>query len=388
MRYRVTLIERRDPGESGLMAKCAWLQEVSVNAASVRDVSRKVAAQALRVVSRPFSRRKEFRLGQARVAEYGRDVVVEDVPKAPMQLRVEVTNLCNANCVFCIYQFQKREIETMSFDTFKLAVDQYTALGGRDVSFTPVVGDSLIDRGLEEKVAYVRQFAQYRRVEIWTNAILLTRKRFEKLVDSGISEFNISMSGFNAAEYEQLYRNKNYKKIIRNLNEISQSEAVRKVKLIVWARTGAAEPEQEPDYVRLRDTGTMGIIFQKEMFSWHGQIEASDLPGEMFLRERPGDQTKPCLHLYAGFTIMSNGDMTVCGCTDMDGAGLPLGNIHDVPLDAHLRDGRWTKLRDGFRAGEPPEFCRGCDMYCAIEESAPALHDPDVPLGAALATFN
>jgi MoaA/NifB/PqqE/SkfB family radical SAM enzyme len=332
--------------------------------------ARQVVSRALDAVARRFAPEPAALSCSERLAERAGQPAGSDVPRAPMQLRVEVVNLCNANCVFCTYQFQTREIETMSLETFKLTVDQFTALGGRDVSFTPVVGDSLIDRGLEEKVAYVRSFPQYQRIEIWTNAILLTRERFEALVESGITEFNISMSGFTPAEYEQLYRNKNYAKIIRNLTAIAESELVRKVKFVVWARTGTAEPEKEPDYIKLRDADAFGIIFQKNMFSWHGQIKPSDLPGDMFMMKPPEDQSRPCLHLWAGFTVMSNGDMTVCGCTDTDGFGLPLGNVRDVPIDAHLKDGRWAKLRDGFLAGEPPSFCKGCDMYWPVEAHA------------------
>jgi MoaA/NifB/PqqE/SkfB family radical SAM enzyme len=301
-----------------------------------------------------------------RFEEYNKVPAAPGVPKVPLVLRIEVVNLCNANCVFCTYQYQKREIETMSFETFKKTVDQFTALGGNHIDFTPVVGDSLIDKGLEEKVAYARQFPQYERLVLWTNAILLTRERFESIVNAGINEFYISASGFTPEEYKTLYRNSNYAKLVKNLTEISQSPALKNVKFLVWARTGSPAPDQDPDYIKLRDLG-IPIIFQRDMFSWHGQIKENDLPGNMFIVNPPKDQTKPCFMLWGGFTVMSNGDMTVCGCTDMDGAGLPLGNIRDVPLDAHLRDGRWLKLRDSFIAGTPPEFCRGCDIYWPTE---------------------
>src|ERR1700733_13202761 len=160
-------------------------------------------------------RRQQEELNKVERPEESNETVYSaDAPRAPLILRIEVVNLCNADCVFCTYQYQERAIETMSFDVFKRAVDQYTALGGTYLCFAPVVGEALIDRELEEKVAYARQSPQYERLELWTNAILLTRKRFEALVEAGINEFYISMSGFSAAEYKQLYRNNNYAKVI------------------------------------------------------------------------------------------------------------------------------------------------------------------------------
>lgn len=340
-----------------------------MNVYSLLNSPGKMVARASQVLDRHRRREQEYQERYERFASYA--PTTDEVPRAPLFLRIEVVNLCNANCVFCTYQFQTREIETMGFDVFKLAIDQYRKIGGAFISFTPLVGDALIDRELEEKVAYARQFPQFTRLQLWTNAILLTRKRFEALVESGINDFNISFSGFNAAEYEQLYRNPNYARIINNLAEIAQSDAAKKAPIVIWARTGAAEPEKEPDYIKIRDLNTFAVRFQREMFSWHGQIKGSDLPGAMFLMKGPKDQTKPCFHLWGGFTVLSNGDMTVCGCTDLDGVGLPLGNIREVPIDAHLRDGRWLNLRNSFMAGEPPEFCKGCDMYWPIEVRKP-----------------
>lgn len=315
-------------------------------------------------LARLEQRRAQDEAGRTEFFEsLNRKLSSRQVPRAPLILRIEVVNLCNANCLFCTYQFQTREIETMSFDVYKQAIDQYVALDGRNLCFAPVVGEALVDKNLEEKVAYARQFPQFERIEIWTNAILLNRQRFEALVEAGINEFNVSMSGFSADEYKALYRNSNYAKVLGNLREIAGSPALDRVKFVIWCRTAAAAPDQEPDYLALKELRDFPVFFQHAMFSWHGQITQEDLPGEMFIINGPKDQNRPCLHMWTAFTVMSNGEMTVCGCTDRDGTGLPLGNIRDAPIDAHLRDGRWLEMRDSFEKGCPPEFCRGCDMY-------------------------
>jgi hypothetical protein len=83
----------------------------------------------------------------------------------------------------------------------------------------------------------------------------------------------------------------------------------------------------------------------------------------MFLVNPVRVQRKPCFMLWGGFAVLADGRMTLCGCTDVDGTGLPLGNIQSVDLDAHLRDGRWSRWCDSFGEGNPPAFCRGCDSY-------------------------
>ena len=48
----------------------------------------------------------------------------------PYELHLELTNLCNANCIFCPYQFQTRPIETMGDEVFAKAIADYAEEGG------------------------------------------------------------------------------------------------------------------------------------------------------------------------------------------------------------------------------------------------------------------
>ena len=44
--------------------------------------------------------------------------VLAALSAAPYELHLELTNLCNANCVFCPYQFQQRSPEFMGDAVF------------------------------------------------------------------------------------------------------------------------------------------------------------------------------------------------------------------------------------------------------------------------------
>jgi len=76
----------------------------------------------------------------------------------PFELHLELTNLCNANCVFCPYQFQTRDTQFMSDAVFLKAAGDYVRIGGGSVGLTPVVGDALIDPKFLERARYLRSF--------------------------------------------------------------------------------------------------------------------------------------------------------------------------------------------------------------------------------------
>src|SRR5437870_4067345 len=74
----------------------------------------------------------------------------------PFELHLELTNLCNANCIFCPYQFQERQAEFMPEEIFYKAVSDYVDIGGGSVGLTPIVGDALIDPHFLARVRYLR----------------------------------------------------------------------------------------------------------------------------------------------------------------------------------------------------------------------------------------
>src|SRR5574343_1375738 len=73
----------------------------------------------------------------------------------PERLYFEVTNVCNARCRFCVYSKKNPEkYGTMPFEIFKKAADEFNNMGGGGISFTPTIGEPLLDLGLIEKVKY------------------------------------------------------------------------------------------------------------------------------------------------------------------------------------------------------------------------------------------
>ena len=80
--------------------------------------------------------------------------------KNPILLNIETTNICNANCIFCAYQYQEREQKFMDINLCHNIVDQYIALGGKNISLIPVVGDPLTDLNFIDKIKYASNMPQ------------------------------------------------------------------------------------------------------------------------------------------------------------------------------------------------------------------------------------
>src|SRR5918996_37820 len=145
----------------------------------------------------------------------------------PFELHFELTNLCNANCVFCPYQFQTREVEFMPDEVFTKAVNDFLTIGGGSVGLTPIVGDALIDPKFLERVKYLRSFAAIDRIWVTTNGILLDRHGIDEVLASGLTSITISTAGFDEEMYERVYRSKSYRRFRRNVLALVEQNAKR-----------------------------------------------------------------------------------------------------------------------------------------------------------------
>ena len=74
----------------------------------------------------------------------------------------------------------------MSFNDFTTIIDKYVLSGGGDLSFTPTVGDPLVDKNIVKKIQYASNYPQIKNIFLYTNGILLDKIGYEQLLKSGI----------------------------------------------------------------------------------------------------------------------------------------------------------------------------------------------------------
>src|SRR5262245_7379098 len=152
---------------------------------------------------------------------------LEAMALRPYELHLELTNLCNADCVFCPYQFQTRPHAFMSDEVFHKAVGDFVRIGGGSVGLTPIVGDALIDPAFVTRVRYLRAQPAIDRIWLTTNAILFDKHGIKDILNSGITHLNISTAGFDEAMYRRVYRNKSYQRMRANVLELVRLNAER-----------------------------------------------------------------------------------------------------------------------------------------------------------------
>jgi MoaA/NifB/PqqE/SkfB family radical SAM enzyme len=293
------------------------------------------------------------------------------IEKSIPSISIETTNICNANCVFCAYQFQKRPKGVMSMQLFEKVVNEYAEIGGGKVNLTPTVGEPLADQHIIERIRFARANKAVTQIGMYSNMIALERLGAEALVSSGLSSLVVSTSGLNEDMYGRVFRSKEYRRMLRNLMAFvdANNRAGRPVDLFVDMR--ADRPAQEvfsyPDYKRLADLigpERIGLKFRYD--NWAGKITQQQLLGNMKLRSpvnllRP--RIAPCSELYSGPMVYWDGSVGACGCRDVDAQELIIGNANESHIADIWFGDEIKALRSEFMTPRIRDICKTCTHY-------------------------
>lgn len=321
----------------------------------------------LKKVKRILVRKGDALIGRA----YPLERTLNAMAARPFELHFELTNLCNANCVFCPYQFQTRDVQFMPDHVFQKAVDDFIAIGGGSVGLTPIVGDALIDPKFVERVRYLRSLPAIDRIWVTTNAILLDKHGIDEVLNSGLTSITISTSGFDEQMYERIYRSNSYQRFRRNVLALVEHNSKRRDPLPIAIGLRSDRPLREV----LQDADFQPILAYKPEidFTWsytsaNGRITSDIIPKTMKLRVVKS-RKETCVQLYNGPIVLPDGTVMGCSCVAaMDATvNLGIGNILNSSL-LEIWTGERTKLlRASFGTESLNQTCAGCDMYRDLE---------------------
>ncbi len=320
----------------------------------------------VRSVARVLPQKVDLLVGRLR----NLDGTLAKIDLKPPSLNFELTNICNANCVFCAYQYQRRPKQLMSDAVFNRALGDFVACGGGDVFLTPIVGEATVDPKFLDRIAALRAQPAIRDVRVITNGILLDRFGIENVVRSGLTAMFISTAGFEREMYRRIYRTPDYERMRNNVLALLETRARLRVPLQVTIGLRADRTLAEV----LADSDFQPILAYKPdiecastFTDFGGKIRQSDLQGVMQLRVQGAKAGRePCKNLYDGPTVLPDGKVIICSCAAaMDAVeDLGIGDIMQQTLLEVWRGEARRRLVAQFRGQRAMNrTCAACTAY-------------------------
>ncbi|HEY2156300.1 MAG TPA: radical SAM protein [Isosphaeraceae bacterium] len=210
----------------------------------------------------------------------------------PRFLQVEPVGQCNLRCQMCQIQFRRDgppygPPAFMDFELFARLLDEFPDL------------EELQLQGLGEPMMHPRFFdmvalASGRGIKVGTNTnlTLLTPRRAELCVTSGLDELHASIDGATAETYERIRVRAHFDRIVRNLEGLVEARRRHgsdrpKVRMVVVAMR--QNLHEFPDLVRLAHRFSIDAVFVQHLCHDFGE---SSLPEHYRpMREFVDDQT-------------------------------------------------------------------------------------------------
>ena len=265
---------------------------------------------------------------------------------------VEITNVCNLNCDFCIGH--KRAPRYMSPDDFSLVLNR---LDGRvKYLYLHLMGEPLTHPKLEEifNIADNHEF----KIMLTTNGTLLNAKQDILLSSQKLYKISISLHSFEGSDNGAGDIDSYLDSCFDFAAESCEHGIITVFRL--WNEGGE---NKQNDFI-------INKLHRRFPTEWSDNRSGKKIADKLFLEwgekfEWPSNTTVCeshevfCHALRDQFGVLSDGTVVPC-CLDHDGV-LALGNIFDKPLDEILSGDRAKRIYDGFtRHCAAEEYCLSC----------------------------
>ncbi len=240
----------------------------------------------------------------------------------PLSVDIHITHLCNFKCNYCILSnpsaFEKSGLPqgAMTWETFSLLVEQLKEFPSKIKMITMSgIGEATTHPQIVDMVKTLHDANVTDKVQIITNAALLTPELGEQLVAAGLGELRVSLQGLNAKSYAEIAgRQIDWDKFYSNLCHFSKikGECALKVKI---ADTALESGDKEKFYNLFGDICD-AVAVEHIYDAWAHNGWSLDIAQKPSVKTRYGLELRKitvCRFPFTRFDILPNGMFTqVC----------------------------------------------------------------------------
>lgn len=298
----------------------------------------------------------------------------------PFTLNIFPTNLCNFRCSYCAHSLGGTKLseefgvkpETMSIDTLKEIVRQARCFPERFKLVSMMGhGEPLLNPALPDMIHIVKEAGIADRIDIITNASLMTKERARALVEAGIDVIRISLQGIRAEKYKEISAvTLDFKEFIANLAYLYKHR--KQCRIYVKTMDISLEPDEEEQFYSLFTNISDRMFIDRVKPVYDGVSYREEL--REITTDRYGnrhEKRKICPQPFYMLSLWPDGEASPC---DAIYKAAPLGNIAAITLtdmwkSDMLKDFRILQLK-GLRHRD--NACRRC---CAPDD---VIHPQDV----------
>ena len=311
-------------------------------------------------------------------------------------MSVEPANFCQLRCPECPVGLrgERREAKgergtpllggagggLLTMETFHRILDQVQATAHTMQFYFQ--GEPLLNKQLPEMIAAAHKAGLYTIVS--TNAQSLSQDMANALVQSGLNRIIVSIDGFSEESYQAYRVGGSLQKALDALRCLANTKRLHKSHIRIELQTLRLKTnEHEWQWIKknYKKLGATHLVFKTaQLYNFeHGHpLMPTDERYSRYRKTANGTYihksyhlsplalsphrliaSQPCLRLWSGCVITTNGDVLPC-CYDKDHLHT-LGNITTHSLSEIFHSSKANTLRKHILNGHLPEMCKNCN---------------------------
>lgn len=288
----------------------------------------------------------------------------------PYTIEIELTNYCNASCVFCPNGSSKRErgfIDKNKLYTFlaeqkKLKNENWFNNQFKTSDFPKIVyaglGEPLLHPDFLEIIEYTKKLGFI--VEVVTNGLLLNEKVVDKLIELKLDSLVISLHSINEKIYNDI-TGLNLSNILPNVTYALKKYSNTNLKIQLWRikplNNMIQETDEDKSNFQRYINNYPNIVVLGPSEAWERDM---DNPTSCSLvNDDPNNQIW-CRKLYYTFNIAYSGDIVMC-CNDFNRISVDMGNIFQNRNTSKATRNKILKKKF------VPSICKKCRRWKDVE---------------------
>jgi radical SAM protein with 4Fe4S-binding SPASM domain len=236
--------------------------------------------------------------------------------------------------------------QDMGFALFQRVIDEASAYGCPSMSPNNI-NEPLLARDLVERVEYASKKG-FIDISMQTNALLLTERTSERLLDSGLTRLHVSLDALTEPTYDKIRRGSNFQKVMRNVDTFLELRARRgrKLPLLRVSLVRLTVNEHEiPAFVEYWRKRADYIAIQEFLSPFPGRPEFEPF----FTESRTTLSDFRCPQPWQRVVVQGDGEVQPC-CSFFS-RELTMGNVKTTPLRDIWRSPAMDRLRELHRDG-------------------------------------
>jgi radical SAM protein with 4Fe4S-binding SPASM domain len=273
----------------------------------------------------------------------------------PINLQIENTNSCNAQCIMCPHTKMQRKQSIMSFENFKKICQNILPYEKIKLITITGFGEPFVDSGMIEKIKWLNEEYPKIKVDIYTNASLLTKEISNKILDLNLHKINFSINGTKNSykkimglDYGKTKKNIIY--FLKREKEKKQTFPLTNISLMVL-KENKEEIEEVVNFWQDKVDSIMAYLPS----DWAGKLNIDTAVKNPFKFKR-----WPCGALWKNITVDVEGNVIMC-CRDYESivkfGNVLKQNIKKIKNSKKFRDLQKKQKKHDFST----PICKTCD---------------------------